>query len=297
MTPHFSIIIPAYNRADFLPETIVSIQDQTFQDWECIVVDDGSTDNTAEVVSAMVAQDPRIKYVYQQNAERSAARNNGIKNAMGLYVCFLDSDDRYAHNYLQDLHTLTHEKGLPKAVIVSDFCIWNGSQATPVSTPAPDSEISTWLFKHPVSPSRVCVHSDILKSYRFREDIVIVEDTVLWVSIANEYPFIYHPKPLIWYRVHEDNSVNRATKACFSRYEGLRKFFSDPLSNIVPHSIKREMLSDTLWKMAEYNVAYGSKPQALRQIMHSLVLVPVHRHTKAKIYLLVFDLLFFGALK
>jgi glycosyltransferase involved in cell wall biosynthesis len=69
----FSIIIPTYNRADLIPETIRSVQNQTFKDWECIIVDDGSTDNTKSIIEDLIKQDSRIKYVYQENAERSAA--------------------------------------------------------------------------------------------------------------------------------------------------------------------------------------------------------------------------------
>ena len=86
----FSIIIPTYNRAAFLPKAIESVLAQTYTDWELIVVDDGSTDNTREVVAQY--NDERIIYIYQENAERSAARNNGISQAKGDFICFMDSD-------------------------------------------------------------------------------------------------------------------------------------------------------------------------------------------------------------
>ena len=95
----FTIIIPTYNRAAFLPNAIESVLAQTYTNWELIVVDDGSTDNTKDVVSQY--SDSRIIYIYQQNAERSAARNNGIAHAKGDYVCFLDSDNVMLPNRLQ----------------------------------------------------------------------------------------------------------------------------------------------------------------------------------------------------
>ena len=76
-SPFFSIIIPTYNRDYILPETINSIQEQSFGNWEVILVDDGSTDNTRELVESLSIVADRIRYVYQQNAERSVARNNG----------------------------------------------------------------------------------------------------------------------------------------------------------------------------------------------------------------------------
>ncbi|MCS6985063.1 MAG: glycosyltransferase family 2 protein, partial [Leptospiraceae bacterium] len=79
--PFFSVILPTYNRASWLPRSIQSVLDQKFQDFELIIVDDGSTDNTREVVAHF--SDPRIKYYYKENQERSAARNFGIRKASG----------------------------------------------------------------------------------------------------------------------------------------------------------------------------------------------------------------------
>jgi len=91
MATKISVIVPTYNRADIISETIGSVLNQTYQNFEIIVVDDGSIDNTREIIVNI--NDPRIKYIYQENAGPSAARNNGIKNAQGEYVAFLDSDD------------------------------------------------------------------------------------------------------------------------------------------------------------------------------------------------------------
>jgi GalNAc5-diNAcBac-PP-undecaprenol beta-1,3-glucosyltransferase len=104
-TPFFTVVIPSYNRAALLGDVLQSVQAQTFQDFEVILVDDGSTDETAAVVQKLAAADPRIRYQYQQNAERGAARNTGIKAAKGDFVVFFDSDDEMKPDYLQVLHT------------------------------------------------------------------------------------------------------------------------------------------------------------------------------------------------
>lgn len=88
-----SVIIPAYNQAEFIPEAIDSVLGQSQQDWELIVVDDGSTDATATAVQAYA--DPRIRYVYQENRGLPGARNSGIRHATGEYLAFLDADDYY----------------------------------------------------------------------------------------------------------------------------------------------------------------------------------------------------------
>lgn len=95
-----SIIIPTYNRAEFLPRAINSVLDQTFQDWELIISDDGSTDHTEEVVERFL-KDPRIRYVVNPNRGATFARNSGAKNASRNFLTFLDSDDEAHSSWLQ----------------------------------------------------------------------------------------------------------------------------------------------------------------------------------------------------
>jgi len=88
-----SIIVPCYNQAQYLGEALQSVFDQTYTHWECIIVNDGSLDNTEEVVQKWIAKDNRFTYFYQENSSVSVARNYGIKMAGGKYIQFLDSDD------------------------------------------------------------------------------------------------------------------------------------------------------------------------------------------------------------
>lgn len=89
----FSVITPTYNRAEYIQQAIKSIQDQTITDWEYIIIDDGSTDTTAEIIQLLIHTDSRIKYIQQLNSGAQAARNNGVDHAQGEYVVYLDSDD------------------------------------------------------------------------------------------------------------------------------------------------------------------------------------------------------------
>lgn len=91
--PLVSVIIPSYNYGHLIDQTLESVLAQTCQNWECFVVDDGSTDNTREVVKRYVERDDRIKYIFQKNQRAGAARNNGIRNSSGKYLQFLDADD------------------------------------------------------------------------------------------------------------------------------------------------------------------------------------------------------------
>jgi glycosyltransferase involved in cell wall biosynthesis len=93
MNPHVSVIIPCFNQACFLSDAIDSLITQMFIDWECIIVNDGSTDNTADVAENLVLKDPRIRVINQANKGLSGARNSGLKAANGEMLQFLDADD------------------------------------------------------------------------------------------------------------------------------------------------------------------------------------------------------------
>lgn len=251
--PRFSIIIPSYNRAALIVETLNSVSAQTFQNWECIVVDDGSTDNTKEVIETLAHQDPRIRYIYQKNAERSAARNNGIRNANGEWVLFLDSDDLYESNYLSELNSFISRNTINPSLIICNFSLLIDGIKHIFPTPDLNQDgIADWLFEHPVSPSRACVHKDVLKKFQFDLSICIVEDTVLWVTIATTFPVFHLNKTLVSYRVHENNSVSAFSGSAFKRYAGLKVFFAEQNSQNVSLRIKKKMLSETEFRIAEY---------------------------------------------
>src|SRR6478752_5902047 len=93
MQPLVTVIIPCFNYGRFLPDALDSIRTQTYEAWECLVVDDGSTDNTREVVSRYAQQDARFRYLFQSNSGVSSARNTALKEANGTYIQLLDADD------------------------------------------------------------------------------------------------------------------------------------------------------------------------------------------------------------
>lgn len=115
--PFFSVIVPSYNRSDFLPKAITSVLQQSFSSFELIIIDDGSTDSTYEVVNDFVLQDSRVRYIYQVNSERGAARNTGINSSCGKWISFLDSDDEYMIHHLQLLFEFVSEQTTNSLVV------------------------------------------------------------------------------------------------------------------------------------------------------------------------------------
>ncbi|ASK31548.1 glycosyl transferase family 2 [Chryseobacterium sp. T16E-39] len=101
MDPKISIIVPCYNQAQYLDECLQSVLDQTYQNWECIIVNDGSPDNTEEVVEKWIQKDLRFQYLYKENGGLSSARNAGIEIAKGTWILPLDADDKVSNQYLE----------------------------------------------------------------------------------------------------------------------------------------------------------------------------------------------------
>ena len=110
--PKVSIIIPCYNQAEFLPTTLQSLQSQSLSDWECIIVNDGSTDNSADIIAQFTQQDPRFRLINKTNGGSATARNIGLKQAQGEYIQFLDADDLLAQDKLEKQTAFMDAQGI-----------------------------------------------------------------------------------------------------------------------------------------------------------------------------------------
>lgn len=125
-TPTVSVIIPTYNRAELVPHAIESVLAQTFRDFELLVVDDGSTDDTREAVEAI--EDPRVRYLYQENGGVSAARNYGAREANGEYLIFLDSDDTAYPDWLETMISVVQQEGVSLACCGCEMATSRGTE-------------------------------------------------------------------------------------------------------------------------------------------------------------------------
>ena len=210
MKSFVSIIIPTYNRAELIGQTLESILAQTYTNWECIVVDDGSTDDTKEVVLSF--SDPRIKYFYKKNEERSIARNFGIERSKGIYICFLDSDDIYYKDHLHVLHDFIQKKELPVAMINTGMNVNFNEElrSRPIYDPEKYRHPVYFIWKKFLLINSVCVHRDIFEQHKFPEKFNVWEDTHLWLRIAAAYPFHQIPKITTQWNRHEKSSVSLA---------------------------------------------------------------------------------------
>jgi glycosyltransferase involved in cell wall biosynthesis len=126
MKPFFSIVIPSYNRPAMTMDAVDSVLRQNFTAFEVIIVDDGSTDNTQFLLKEKYRDNKQVKILYQQNSERGAARNNGLRTADGEYICFLDSDDVYYTNHLETLYNKITELNHPDFIATKFRFFRNG---------------------------------------------------------------------------------------------------------------------------------------------------------------------------
>jgi glycosyltransferase involved in cell wall biosynthesis len=184
----FSVILPCYNRGSFLKYAIQSVLDQSFTFWELIIVDDGSTDDTELIISKY--NDPRIHYIKQTNQERGAARNNGIKNAKGSWICFLDSDDYLLPNHLQ-LAFYYKQSKLNLKVFHLNYETRNIENKLILPSLNKPKILNKLLKRiNPISCNGMFVQKELFKQFQFSEirDLSGTEDYYLWLNIAAFHP-------------------------------------------------------------------------------------------------------------
>lgn len=181
MEPKFSIILPTYNRAHLLSTAIESVIAQSVKNWELIIIDDGSTDNTKELVFSF--QDSRILYGHKENKGRSTARNAGLHNARGIWICFLDSDDWYLEDHLESF-----EKGMeenPQAEIFKTgvtFQKENGAILSESKFHTSESNQIPFILENYAGVLDLCIHHTLAKASGF-PDIKSWEDKAYLVSL------------------------------------------------------------------------------------------------------------------
>jgi glycosyltransferase involved in cell wall biosynthesis len=238
-TPFFSIVIPTYNRMKFIGKTIESVLAQRFKDFEVVIVNDGGTDNTKDLVSGY--SDPRIKYYETDNKERGAARNFGIKMALGMYATFLDSDDLLKENHLDVAFDYINSNKSHAPVLFSmgyEVISTDGNVITPWK-PLPhivNDKLSEGNF---LSCIGVFIPREVLLENPFNEDRNLAgsEDYELWLRIAAKYPIYSLPYVTSSMVNHDERSV--------------LNFSPDKLI------VRRKLLKEYLWRDHDVQKKYG----------------------------------------
>lgn len=292
----FSIIIPTFNRSLFLPRAIQSVLEQTYSNWELIIVDDGSTDNTKEVIYPFLS-DKRIHYHYQENAERSAARNKGIDLAKGDFITFMDSDE-----YLSKTHLLKLKDG------ILNNGIKNGVYTVDIGFDFPEDISRNYIryskeLQNPVNPNdliglivgtpQLCISRVILLEFNFNINITIGEDTELLFRVLSKYPFFYIAgEPTIFEVEHINRSVKSRSVSSLKQIKTLKIMFSkNHPANKVEKSLKNKLISEVYFN-ASLDYFCDFKLKALKYILISLYKYPFSDKTLFKLNLIICLILF-----
>lgn len=220
MRPKFSIIIPLYNKAPYVRKALESVVSQTYKDWECIIVDDGSIDNSAAICEDFVRSlTPSLVYsvrlIHQPNAGVSAARNNGVAASKGEYICFLDADDWWEPTFLEEMDKLI--SAYPDAGLYATNYIYYKPGKTHVALNIPTGYLNypKAYFQSrviPITSITVCIQRKVFDEMGgFPLGIRLGEDFLLWAKIAMYYPIAFFENPLAYYN-HDVPATLRATR-------------------------------------------------------------------------------------
>jgi glycosyltransferase involved in cell wall biosynthesis len=246
----FSVIIPTYNRELFIKKAVVSVLKQSYTNFEIIVVDDGSTDNTKDVLADIT--DERFKYYLKPNEERGAARNFGAAKSNGGYVNFFDSDDLLYPNHLEEALKLINEKSSPEV-----FHLWYDLKYPNNITKIPNvpANVNDALLKgNCLSCNGVFIRKDIAVRHSFVEDrkLAASEDYLLWLQLAARY--VFYNSPIVTSSIiqHGERSVLTVNaKALIERKKLMLKYlFEDSVSNKVYKSYKSTLTADACLMIA-----------------------------------------------
>ncbi|NVO02189.1 MAG: glycosyltransferase [Bacteroidetes bacterium] len=210
--PFFSIIIPTFNRAQFIEKTIQSVLNQEYIDYEILVVDDGSTDNTEEIIKLINSD--KIQYFKKRNEERAVARNTGIRLAKGNYITFLDSDDLFYPEHLQIAYENIQINNSPE-IIHTRYEIINNQNKVISKMKILDDKINRKLISgNFMSCNGVFLRKDIALTNLFNEnrDLSALEDWELWLRLAAQYKIYYSNTITSAIINHDDRSVLNTKK-------------------------------------------------------------------------------------
>lgn len=207
-----SIIIPCYNMEPYLAETLDSVASQTYNNWECIIIDDGSTDNTELIVNNYCNNDNRFRYIKQENKGVSAARNNGIKQANGEFILPLDGDDIIEKTYIEKAvnYISTH----PETKLVYCKAAFIGQKTGEWKLEEYSYEKHIWV--NCIFCSAFFRHCDFDLTNGYNTNMKNgLEDWDFWLTLLKENDIVYRiDEVLFWYRIRNNSRNNTtATKA------------------------------------------------------------------------------------
>lgn len=222
----FSVVIPLHNKAQYVAKAIHSVLAQTYADFELVIVDDGSVDDSAQAAMQAIGERENCRLIRQENAGVSVARNNGVAASQGEYLCFLDADDWWEPTFLEEMSKLI--AGLPEAgVYGTNYTIVNETKhRTRVAHIGVEDGFEQGYINYcqayartmymPLWTGAVCIPRSVFDAMGgFRKGVKLGEDFLLWIHVALRYRVAFLNKPLAYY----NQDVEAANRGVGRLYE------------------------------------------------------------------------------
>lgn len=207
-SPDITIIIPCYNQANWLMDTLQSVYEQTFNNWECLIIDDGSPDNTSEIGRDWEQKDSRFKLLQKENGGLGSARNYGLEHAQGVYILFLDSDDLISKEKLSTSLKLLAQNNAD--IVVSNFYHLINGKIKPPFCRLKQEYLSykpillQWDYEFSIPIHCGIFKRSLIGEIRFDENLRAGEDWIFWLAVFKQNPTaIYTDEQLVCYRLHK----------------------------------------------------------------------------------------------
>lgn len=263
MKPDISIIMPCYNQAKYIGEAIDSVLNQTFTDWELILVDDGSTDDSYSIINEYVNRDRRIVCFRQANGGPSKARNQGAKNAFGKYLLFFDSDDKLASTYIE--HGVQYLEANEKCAVFYPRVKYFGSRN--------DEELLRYtsykdlLCKSSILCTSIIRKKDFDRIEGFDETMIGFEDWEMFIRLLYHNDVVHQSSDILFfYRMHrEEGGVNvqaicnsdQLTAYIYNKNQAIyNEYFGNPIKSIMRCNYLeeelRKLLSSKKYRIGEF---------------------------------------------
>ena len=277
VVPRVSVVIPTYNYARYVSEAIDSVLAQSFEELEVIVVDDGSTDQTAEILRAFGGQ---LCDIRQEHRGLSAARNTGIRAARGQYVAFLDSDDLWLPDKVS-LQVARLDAEPEVGLVYGETLLFDDSTPATLTlhshfAPHPSGRILSWLVCENVIPSPTpMVRRELFERVGlFDETLSACEDWDMWIRIARVCEIAYVDRVLAKKRQHQENMSLDSERLMPNGLRVLEKAFSAPDPSQELHGLRRKAFGRSYADFGLHRFHTGRYEQARRHLIRAVTLDP-----------------------
>lgn len=293
--PKVSIIIPTYNRAHLLPRAIKSVLNQTFKDFELIIVDDGSTDDTKDVVQSFQRNDSRIRYIHIEHSGGYPSKviNVGIKNSLGSFITFCASDDEWDKKYLEkQIPLLEKDNGID--IVASNVVLINNKNEIVKEIWKPQNKendfiLRTSFIKNYIFGNLIFRKNIFEKVGLYDEKIKIREDFDMWIRLVKDgynFQFVYEPLYIIHLHSNQiSSSTNRLEIIKIENYL-FRKY-----RNIYDKYLKAKSIY--FRHISTHYALLNNRNLALKNILIAIKCAPFHLRNYINLFLLLIDLRFF----